>query len=340
MPAPAKKTARMKVRCYVMDLILKNPGKEVVIPSYNVLGPLLGVAKSSAALELQDLKKAGYIIPRVGVGTVSNPRSSYGPPDTPIVGIVVGDGKHAHQRYREVMLISSIKLELTKQGMVVRDVPLYTYDEKSQLDELRWTNCDAVVWIEPHMRMNSVIQKLNRLMPVLTVMHFVPEVSGVVYDHVELGVRIGEALLRNHIARPVQIAAEMTDNPLWRGICRAYRSSGIELEDELYFGGPDAYEKLRSALRAGIRPDALLLRIADNEKIQALYDEFELTGKCLPVSAMYKPKSLKAPMLLVRQPFETFAGRVADLMQHRIANPDSEIEQEVVPFAVLEESRL
>ena len=61
-------SARMQVRRYVMDLIYQYAGEAVRLPSNKDLADELGIARSTAQLELKLLLKEGFLETRRGVG--------------------------------------------------------------------------------------------------------------------------------------------------------------------------------------------------------------------------------------------------------------------------------
>ena len=67
-------SARMQVRRYVMDLIYQYAGEAVRLPSNKDLADELGIARSTAQLELKLLLKEGFLETRRGVGTFTDLR--------------------------------------------------------------------------------------------------------------------------------------------------------------------------------------------------------------------------------------------------------------------------
>ena len=85
----------LKIRYFVMNIIYRNGGKSVMIPSSRTLAAQFGIARSTVQLSLEKMSAQGFLTGKPGIGTFTNPRKSFilqhgGP--APLTGIKVAGG--------------------------------------------------------------------------------------------------------------------------------------------------------------------------------------------------------------------------------------------------------
>ena len=97
----------------------------------------LGIARSTAQLELKLLLKEGFVTTRPGVGTFTVPRSCGSVFQAPLIGILDGDGKIIYEPFYRVALKSHIAMELGKMPTLIQEIRLFSERENDQLEELR-----------------------------------------------------------------------------------------------------------------------------------------------------------------------------------------------------------
>ena len=154
-------SARMLVRRYVMDLIYQHGGEAVLLPSNKDLAAELGIARSTAQLELKLLLKEGFVTTRPGVGTFTVPRAHGSVFQAPLIGILDGDGKIIYEPFYRVALKSHIAMELGKMPTVIQEIRLFSERENDQLEELRSIRCDALVCIAPDQEQEPLLRRIR-----------------------------------------------------------------------------------------------------------------------------------------------------------------------------------
>ena len=115
----------MQVRRYVMDLIYQHGGESVLLPSNKDLARELGIARSTAQLELKLLLKEGFVTTRHGIGTFTVPRMGGTVFQAPLIGILDGDGKIIYEPFYSLSLKSHIAMELAKMPTVIQEIRLF-----------------------------------------------------------------------------------------------------------------------------------------------------------------------------------------------------------------------
>lgn len=82
-----------KIWYRVMSILYRSGGQSVRIPSSNELAQEFGIARSTVRIALEKLTAEGFLIPRRGSGTFTNPKCRLNANwDTPLVGLLMFDG--------------------------------------------------------------------------------------------------------------------------------------------------------------------------------------------------------------------------------------------------------
>ena len=136
----------MRVRLYLYNLMSKSDGKELQIPSENVLCRMFDVSRVTVRSAIQGLIRDKYLIPRRGIGTFINPEKiGKGVKDIPNVGVIIGDGRcvnnPADPVVAEIILKSGMNFDLL--FLPDSDAP------ERLVEQIRATN-DAVIWMYPN----------------------------------------------------------------------------------------------------------------------------------------------------------------------------------------------
>lgn len=118
-------SARMQVRRYVMDLLWQHAGEAYHLPSNKELADELGIARSTAQLELKLLIEEGYLTAKHGVGTFTVP-SKMQRFRAPLIGILNGDGKTIYEPFYIVSLKSHTAAEIAKQPALIQEIRLFS----------------------------------------------------------------------------------------------------------------------------------------------------------------------------------------------------------------------
>jgi len=89
----------MRIRRYVMNLILRADGEAAQIPTIQELSAKFGVSRPTVSKAMKELTSEGYIIGKRGIGTFTNPAKramvAIGK-KIPVVGIMISDGLNVH----------------------------------------------------------------------------------------------------------------------------------------------------------------------------------------------------------------------------------------------------
>lgn len=330
-----KPGARMVVRRYVMDLIYRNGGNSVRVPSYNVLSKELEMARSTAQLELKSLVNEGFLITRPGIGTFTNPTVWFGHCGrrrNPLIAMISGDGKRVHHRYYDWTLQSHLGMAVTRRPATLMEVTLYSENEEALFEELRSIQCDAILWMFPPAELHPLVRKTAALRPLLTVDGFVEGVSGVNFDRYRKGFPVAEFLLRENRTRLLFAQTEHYRATTYRAFREAYAAAGVPLDDRFLLFGENCLEEMKRTLKDGFRPQAVMFCHEFSEALPEILAGagIDLERECRLVSPMYKPRNLKAPMLCPEFPFAGYADAAAEELFRRLGDPEAPAEHRMV----------
>lgn len=155
-------TECMKIRYYVMNLLYKNPRVSIKLASIRELAAQFGVANSTVALVMNQLKKEKFLIARQGLGNFTNPSStSIWKYTKPVIGLIWGAGKHYFHDYRAWHILAKVGEELCKDGYSVRYVFLAGNTDEAILNELLNSYLSGFVWFYSHEISNTVFARLK-----------------------------------------------------------------------------------------------------------------------------------------------------------------------------------
>ncbi len=338
-----QKSARMLIRRYVLDLIYQHPGEATLVPSYNVLKDMLGVAKSTAQAELNALRDEGIIITKVGVGSFTNPacRFSSKQQNKYLFSVIRGNGKIIYDSYYSLTLYANVIQELAKMPAAVQDVHLYSSSEDALFEELRGIQSDAIVWLSPPQEYKKIIQRINEVRPVLTVDHLIDGVSGIHPDLIDMGYQMGKEMLRRELRKPLILQGKRYKADEFTGLKKAYSEAGVPLSELTYICHSET-DKIKQYFKSGKRPDSILFAYDYELGILEILKEssIDLENSCRMVSSMYKPPILNAPMLLIPSRFDWLAKETAKFLRETLEDSESNSKHRLVKVIGLHSGEL
>ena len=114
---------QMRIRYYIMNLIYRNSGKSVKIPSSRELAAQFGVARSTVQLALEKLVRDKYLISKRGSATVTNPHKVFGVlpyEQTPLIGIKLYEGDNFYYGKSLLGALAALSGELVDRKYNIR----------------------------------------------------------------------------------------------------------------------------------------------------------------------------------------------------------------------------
>lgn len=328
------KSARLVVRRYVMDIIFENPGKPVIVPSYNVLSKKLNVAKSTAQMELNALRDEGFLITKVGIGSFTNP-ASYGGSQK-LFTIIRGDGKIVYANYHLLALYGELSTALAALSGAVQEFQLYSHFEEEIFEELRGIPTDAIIWIRPPKKFEELLKKVRQIHPVITISDFVEGLPGVSADIFDLGLQSGLAAFRRGLRRPLFISSQSFREVEFQGWKKAFADNGEKIDDSQFIDSFEVDQIFVKAMKLFKKkdkaPDCILYPLEREQELLAFLrrPEIDALHDCLLISNTYKPDMMEEPILMLDYRFDLLGKAAAQLVKEVLQNPEMPPEHRLV----------
>lgn len=229
----------MKIRQYVIDLVLKSEHKSVMIPSMPKLGEMFGVARMTVHKALKDLIKDKYLISRPGIGTFINPDKiaefhKWKP--SSIIGLIAGDGMNLYYDYYFGSLAAHTYLKLVECGYIIKPITLTSSDPEKIASEMKNYSLAGLVWISPGEKGIAALKKMEKAeLPVVTLQGTVEGINSVNMDYELEGYEAGKIFLEE--GRRNVVFAVTRDIPLVHlqldGLKRAFSEAGVKFNSGL-----------------------------------------------------------------------------------------------------------
>jgi len=309
--------AQLKVRNYVMNIIYRHPGEFIKIPSYNELGPKLGIAKSTVQLALKQLIEEGFLVSKVGVGTFTNPKHSVERKyiNRLSVGIITGDGKIFFHSYYNVLMYGGLSKALAYRCIEVQPIMLESYDSSSIRKEILSLGLDAILWRRPPLKHYDMLVKLAKEIPLLVVDESFEKLHCVFSSSGENGSVVGQKLLD---AGRTQVAVSpcIVDNKAkFQALSKVFSDAGYAINKDFVFKDFASFsDRLEGVLKENKVPDSFLFNPEETDIIYALLKKYNinLPNQCLPVCFFFKLHGCDMPMYVQQYDFDTYAEKAIE----------------------------
>lgn len=254
----------MKIRRYILNIIHRNPGESVRIPTMVELSEQFNVSIPTVNKALKALTKDGYIIGRRGIGSFTNPnireKISYSlEKEKPLIGIILFDGMTAHFEAYSSRILSKLMEEVTILPGLVYQISLSSRDPDLVLKQLEHEQVDGLLWYSPREKMIPVCKRLAaKNFPIVVMDEEIDNVNSVSFNHPKTVRRCSEMLLekghRNIVFYPYTPAQEDQVNALRM----VYQNAGIKLDEKLFLKDKcTLQEKLTEIISSGKTIDAI-----------------------------------------------------------------------------------
>ena len=259
---------QMRVRYYVMNLIYRNSGKSVKIPSSRELAARFGIARSTVQLALEKLVQEKYIISKQGVATVTNPvKSLIYLPDTkvPLIGIKIYEGDAFYYGKGLWGVFSAIANELIERKFYIRLMMDAATTPESIEREINESYLDGLILYNTKL---EYYQAVSQKFPCILIRNGdLPEVpSSIILSKKCAIAQMAEILKKENRSRIADVVCQSCQNDEFQ-VCPSLQKIWPDLKVETV-----EFSKLPELLQKN-PPDALIFREQFAEAIQELVDK-------------------------------------------------------------------
>lgn len=319
----------MKIRQYVVGLILRTKGGSVQLPTLAELSEKFEVSAPTVCKALKTLSEDGYIVGKRGLGTFTNPNFRFGfssplQKTDPVVGILIGDGMHIHYGMYETRIFTRTMEYLTMLPALVRLVSLSSGDPEKIIKDIRNERLDALVWYNPSERCRSEVlpRFAEEKFPLVVTGTFLPGIPSVDFDFEEASYRAGKMLIAENRRNVVFFPDVYPWTRESKGLRRAYQEAGIVLNENLFLKEIDtAHEKIREMLNYGVNVDAIFEHMPCLNELEYFLMELDpdFHKKCVIVA----PGIAMPPVTPIRrfqfvEPFDDYGKTIAQMIRNSL----------------------
>lgn len=325
----------LKIRHYIFNIVLRHPGESVKVPSSWELAKHFGIARSTVTLAYKELMQEGILIGRPGIGTFLAPRYSQGLGNSgityPLVGMLTNLGNNLCYGSHQWGLMAAAGNSLTYGDICqLRPVTLSGNIETLK-HELEQNYLDAMVWITPPEDQTLLLQDVCRDLPTVILGRTTANINSVALDYEEESYQNGKRLIAE--GRKKFWAVNMSGSEYYiPGFRRAYAEAGIQLDDRFIFDPSNRQlEELDEALRAGFRPDALLLHSNRRKEVIELLLKagIDLKHECRVLSNIAAAEIPGFAGWCHDVPYEEFGKAAAEII-FRLLKGDRSVEHRIL----------
>ncbi len=330
----------MKIRQYVIDLVLKSEHKSVMIPSMPKLGEMFGVARMTVHKALKDLIKDKYLISRPGIGTFVNPDKiaefhKWKP--SSIIGLIAGDGMNLYYDYYFGSLAAHTYLKLVECGYIIKPITLSSSDPEKIAAEMNNYSIAGLVWISPGEKGVAALKKMDKAeLPVVTLQGTVEGINSVNMDYELEGYKAGKIFLGE--GRRNVVFAITRDIPLVHlqldGLKRAFSEAGVKFNNGLVLKD---IKDLDYLFELGIDVQAIYLEGPYLPETMAVLKDrrIDIKKRCRILTGRNDMADVPDFSGLVRDHlFEDEAVAVVNMISRMLTRKDFSIEHKLIKFPI------
>ncbi len=321
----------MKIRRYVMTLILRAGTKKTLLPSIQELANQFAVSRPTVCKAMKTLTEQGFVIGKRGLGSFTNPEKRSIVFDNseqfrrqPIIGIVIGDGMIVHYDYYFALILSELLKAVVTLPSIIHLVPISSTEVDNICRTIENEQLDGLICHQPSQKMFQAVQQMSRKgLPVVVGEYPEDFPASVLLDYERFGYECGKELL----AEGRYNIAYCLNRPPWdaplNGLRRAFREGGRTLNENLVFKDPGTYlDDLRKLVRFGVPLDAVYCTFSDLRSIGDLLEKENpaIWKKCLLVeSAFSAAPSASFRRILYDVPFEQYSTALVSCLKSLMA---------------------
>lgn len=330
----------MKIRRYVMNLILQAGKEPLQIPTNTELSAKFGVSRPTVSKAMKELTSEGYIIGRRGIGSFTNPAKifpkSFGRRQ-PLIGILIGNGLAVHLDKYYCNILAELMKKIAAMPAIVHLISTGSTDRAQIISDIMNEKLDALVVIDG----NAFVGDLRKKgLKVVTTAETHPVTPGSVpLDYDSWGYLCGRQLLKEGRRNIVFLQDEEPWNAAYNGFRRAFREAGSPLDEKLFLKDyRTALTELKNMVHYGVRIDAVVDTLwMNNEVTNVLMAENpELAKSCALVHNLCsEPQTAGFHEICYEIPYEKSAEETAALLRLQLAGSSDGMAIREIPMGLV-----
>jgi len=333
----------MKIRRYVLNLLLRSNGAMVQLPTSKTLAKQFDCSRPTVSKAMKTLIEDGYVIGKPGIGSFTNPAlGSINTNEQPIIGIIFGDGMLVHYEAFFGAILAQVLEQFTRVPAVIHIINLTSNSPEQMIKEIQAEKLDGILWESPTDLAITVIKELREKgIPAVT-MHNRPyqDIDCVYFDLDRLGREIGQKLLARNRSRIVLMADRNPWNTYRGTLLETYEKAGIKLNEKLFISDyRDGLTRLREIIELGVPVDAVVNPLFPAGRIAEIFSTLNIDTRkdCTLVNnSIYMSQPIPGS-LRYDLPFGAYAKAALETMSKLLRNKESEPEVRPITIPIVEE---
>ena len=250
----APNTEFMKIRQYVVELIIRGGNEPQKVPSTRKLAQMFGVSHPTALKVLRNLAESGHLIACGNSGYITVPGSFSCWGKLKIIGVVMGDGCNVLFS-RQYVAESSPVLEaiLGRSGSLSAQYIYLQGTPENAVTIIRNYNLDGLIWFSPDPKYGETIRILRESgLPIVEVGFVTGNASCARWNFVEDHYRIMNQILKEGRRHPLILSTNCPQDlysAILAGFRRSCEENNFPLEQSIFVNGdPDSVMRQVSQL--------------------------------------------------------------------------------------------
>ncbi len=317
----------IKIRRYVMTLILRAGNKKVLLPSIQELSERFAVSRPTVCKAMSTLTDQGYVIGKRGLGSYTNPEKRPIVFDNTghfqhqtIIGIITGDGMLVHYDCYLALILSELLKAAASLPSLVHLVPISSTDTVQICRTIENEQLDGLVCHQPSQKIFQTVRKMyEQGFPVAVGEYPEDFPASVRLDYENAGYLCGKKLLaekRYNVAYCLNLPP--WDAPL-NGLRRAFHAAGRTFSENLVFNNIETYlDDLRKLVRFGAPLDAVYCTFSNTYSIGDLMakENPDISKRCLIIeSALSAPPAIPFRRILYDAPYQKYGTELISCLK-------------------------
>lgn len=330
----------MKIRRYVMNLILRAGKDPVQIPTINELSEKFGVSRPTVSKAMKELTSEGYIIGRRGIGSFTNPAkispSSFGR-QLPLIGISLGNGLMVHLDKYYGNILAELLKKIVAMPAIVHLVSTGSSDKKQIICDIMNEQLDALVVVDGNSFVSDLRKKGLKVVTTTETHRLTP--GSVSPDYDAWGYLCEKQLLKENRRNIVFLHDEKPWNAAYDGFRRAFREAGTPLNEKFFLKDyRTSLTELKNMVHYGVRIDAVVDTLwVNNEVADILMEENpELAKTCALVHNLSsEPQTAGFHEICYEIPFEKIAEETLKLLLLQFSGDNTGMDIRKIPMEMI-----
>lgn len=309
----------LKIRFAVIDLLYRNNGKSVKIPSIADFAEKYQISLSTVKRELKKLEKEGYVQGKKGRGvyTVASTKWRTNQTGIKFIGLLYGDGRlFSYSWYDWNMMFAAGKYLSSRNDM--RFVNLNSGDVKEIVEEINFMDLDGLIVIKPSNAVAAAVSQLKKKgMKVVSLLTELKGIPSITPDFKAAGMDLFERLQKQKVKSMLWMICDDFYCKLLKYVEKSAKRAKYDLHVVTISTFAELEEKFQHCKENSRIPDSICIHGAKLKTVREMMKANDIHIPLLIGEEGYAQEFPDYDGLLIHIPFE----RIAELVEQAFESP-------------------